>query len=144
MCCCSVGIIIMKHALSLFPCTLCPSSPTTPLFFLPLCSSFYLLPPLLFPASFATCHVPVMTISHYPFLSNHVFFPPLSPLQRCQCHRCFVSPRSESYRFRSGNSTRRVSSWSPSIRLSIPVALVTHTSNASSTGQCWSVKHQGT
>ena len=75
------GITIMKHALSLFLHTLCPSFSLSPL--LSLCSSFYPLlhssPPLL-PAPLATCHVLVLTISHYPFLSNRVFLPPLSPI----------------------------------------------------------------
>lgn len=84
MCRCSAGIIIMKHAVSLFLHTLCPFLFPSLFFFpLPLCSSFC---PLLnttllhFPASFATCHVLVLTISHYPVLSNHVFLPALSPV----------------------------------------------------------------
>ncbi len=68
------SVFVSSHPLSLIP----PSHFSIPL---PLCSSFYPLPnssPLLFPASSATCHVPVLSISHYPFLSNHVFSP--SPL----------------------------------------------------------------
>lgn len=71
------------------------------------------------------------------------FLPPFSPPQRCQCHRCFVSLLSESCRCRSGTSTRRVSSWLLSTRLSILAGPVTRTSSASSTGQCWSERRRG-
>lgn len=62
----------MKHALSLFLHTLCPS------FLSPLCSSFSPLPNtslLFFPGSFTTCHVHVLTISHVFFSAfpSHLF-----------------------------------------------------------------------
>lgn len=82
---------------------------------------------------------------HCPFLSNCGFSTSsLPPLQRCQCHRCFVSPLSESCRSRSGTSMRRVLSWLPSTRLSIPAGHGTPTSSASSTGPCWSERRRGT
>lgn len=141
----------MKHALSLFLRTLCPSFSLPPLF-----SSLFLFVPALIhfqiPHHYSSLPLlqPVMSLSRpFPITSScltlYFCLPPHpSSLQRCRCHPCFVSPRSESCRFRSGNSTRRVLSWSPSTRLSIPAALVTHTSSASSTGPCWSERRQGT
>lgn len=127
--CCSVGIITMKHALSLFPHILC---------FPP--------PPPVFPHVFCNLSCPCLDPFTPSCLTTVFYLPSLlfSSLQKCRCHQCFASPQSESYRFRSGTSMRRDSSWSPSTHLSIPVALVMHTSSASSTGLCWSERHPGT
>lgn len=65
MCCCSVGIIIMKHALFLFRHPLCSLSPP-PIYF----SSLFIFVPAFIhfqiphhssPVSIATCHVLVLT-----------------------------------------------------------------------------------
>lgn len=106
----------MKRALSLFPHIPCPPPVSLRVF----------------------CNLPCPCLD--PFTTSCLSF---SSLQRCRCHRCFASPQSESYRFRSGTSTPRVSSWSLSTRLSIPVALVMHTFSASCTGLCWSERHPG-
>ncbi len=151
MCRCSVGIIIMKHAVFV------SSHPLSLSFSLSFFSSlvlfvpafihlqiplYYFFLPLLQPVTTLSWTFPITLSCLIMFFSlpSH----PFSSLQRCRCHQCFVSPRSESYRFRSGNSTHRVLSWSPSTLSSIPVALVTHTSSASSTGQCWSERRRGT
>jgi len=130
---------VSSHPLSLLPLFLFCSS------FFKLLNSPFLPPPPPRPPTpwLFSPYVHILIISHvFSLLSlpSHLF--PF--LQRCRCPRCFVSPRSESYRFRSGNSTRRVSSWSPSTLLSIPAARVTHTSSASCTGPCWSERRRGT
>lgn len=135
--------------------SLCFVTPFVPffsphIFFFPFhfCPSFYPLPNTspLFPCVFCDLSCPCLDPVAPSCLTKNFYLPSLlfSSLQRCRCHLCFVSPRSESYQFRSGNSTRRVLSWWLSTRLSIPVALVMHTSNASSTAPCWSERHQGT
>lgn len=79
MCCCSVGIIIMKHALCL--CSFTPFVPFFPFFpslFVPACCSLPNISSLLSPVSFETCH---SSTSHYLCSSNLVFFflsPPLT------------------------------------------------------------------
>ena len=83
MCCCSAGINIMKHALSLFPHTLCPSFSFPPLFF---SSLFPFVPAFIHfqtprhyspPPPLQTVMSFVLTISHYPFLSLIMFFSPV-------------------------------------------------------------------
>lgn len=145
MCCCSVWIIIMKHAPSLFLHTLCPfvSFPTSLFFFCPhlfvsaFIHSYVILCHLLQPAPYFPLPYPCITLLFS--LSSH----PFSSLQRCRCHQSFVCPRSESCRFKSGSSTHRVLSWLPSTLLFTPAGPAKHTSSASSTGPCWSERHRG-
>lgn len=148
MCCCSLGIIIIKCALSLFV-------PFVPLFSPP--SSCIPLPPTLCSSFFCSflflsCPIIVWTIFFInpTRLTLFSFFPPLfvfwslfSYLQRCRCRQCFVCHRSESCRFRSGTSTRRVLSWLQCTPLFTPVGLAMRTSSASSTGPCWSERPTG-
>lgn len=74
MCCCSVGIIIMKHALCL-----CSSHPLS--LFLPsplLCSSFCPLPNI--STTFPCLSLILVSItSNHPFLIRFVFLPPFPP-----------------------------------------------------------------
>lgn len=82
MCCCSVGIIIMKHALSLFRHTLC-SLFLPPYLFLPFSFLSQLLSTSKYLTTLPLCLLQlVMSLSRprCPFLSNHGFLPPLSPV----------------------------------------------------------------
>lgn len=137
--------------------SLTPFVPLSLFFSLPLsCSSFFPLSNIS-PLTYFTCPLfssnlscPCRVYSPLPCLvlpccsrSSPLTCSP-SPPQRCRCHRCCVSPQSESCLFRSGSSTRRDLSWSPSTHLFIPAVHGTHTSSASSTGPCWSKRRQGT
>lgn len=140
MCCCSVGIGVMRScAVFVSQTGFLPS-------FLPFRAAA--LNPDYLTQNTVSAFCGLSCPSHDPTaprLSNRGFSTAfLLPLQRCQCHRCFVSPLSESCRSRSGTSTRRVLSWLPSTRLSIPAGPATRTSNASSTGRYWSERRPGT
>lgn len=137
MCCCSAGIIAMK------PFVFVSLSPPFPLF---LAALIHFRAPH---ANIVSVFCGLLCPSRDPITPSCLtlaFLPPFSlpSLQRCQCHRCFVSLLSESCRFRSGTSTPRGLSWSPSTRLSTHAGPVTPTSSASSTGQCWSGRRRGT
>lgn len=152
MCCCSLGIIIMKCALSLFVLFVSPFFHPPPVFISlpPLFQLFFFYPflflscPIIVWTTFfinPTCLTLFFLLSSPPFFSFSLCL--FSYLQRCRCHQCFVCRRSESCQFRSGTSTRRDLSWLPCTRSFTPVGLAMRTSSASSTGPCWSARPTG-